>query len=139
MTYREIIAVCSQIHTILIHTLCEQRAELLNVKLGGTYSDYWTINVSVFTRLFAPVGTSRPLFRTSSITLLYSRFMKREQMKFMYIMHVANCEGFSDKSFVCCLSVFCCYFSQVSGFCSTLFKSIVTLANNTAMNPEDDS
>jgi len=36
--YREIIAVCSQIHTqhTCINTLCGQNAELLNVKPGGT-------------------------------------------------------------------------------------------------------
>jgi len=33
MTYREIIAVCSQIHTKHINTLCGQSVELLNVKL----------------------------------------------------------------------------------------------------------
>jgi len=33
MLYREIIAVCSQIHTKYINTLCEQNVELLNVKL----------------------------------------------------------------------------------------------------------
>ena len=33
MLYREIIAVCSQIHTKHINTLCEQNVELLNVKL----------------------------------------------------------------------------------------------------------
>jgi len=33
MLYREIIAVCSQIYTKHINTLCEQNAELLNVKL----------------------------------------------------------------------------------------------------------
>jgi len=33
MFYREIIAVCSQIHTKHINTLCGQIAELLNVKL----------------------------------------------------------------------------------------------------------
>jgi hypothetical protein len=33
MLYREIIAVCSQIHTKLINTLCGQNVELLNVKL----------------------------------------------------------------------------------------------------------
>ena len=35
MLYREIIAVCSQIHTKHIHvnTLCGQNVELLNVKL----------------------------------------------------------------------------------------------------------
>ena len=35
MVYREIIAVCSQIQTKHIHTLCEQTAVLLNVKPGG--------------------------------------------------------------------------------------------------------
>ena len=33
MRYREIIAVCSQIHTKHINTLCGQNVELLNVKL----------------------------------------------------------------------------------------------------------
>ena len=33
MLYREIIAVCSEIHTKHINTLCEQIVELLNVKL----------------------------------------------------------------------------------------------------------
>jgi len=40
MLYRDIIAVCSQIHTKHISTLCEQSVELLNVKPGGTYSDH---------------------------------------------------------------------------------------------------
>ena len=33
MLYREIIAVCSQIHTKPINTLCGQKVKLLNVKL----------------------------------------------------------------------------------------------------------
>jgi len=33
MLYREIIAVCSQIHTKHINTLCGKNVELLNVKL----------------------------------------------------------------------------------------------------------
>ena len=33
MLYKEIIAVCSQIHTKYINTLCGQNVELLNVKL----------------------------------------------------------------------------------------------------------
>jgi len=43
MLYREIIAVCSQMHTKHINTLCGQNVELLNVKLAahiltsGTY------------------------------------------------------------------------------------------------------
>ena len=34
MLYREIIAVCSQIHTKHINTLCGQNVELVNVKLA---------------------------------------------------------------------------------------------------------
>ena len=34
MLYREIIAVCSQIHTKHINTLCGQNVQLLNVKLA---------------------------------------------------------------------------------------------------------
>ena len=33
MLYREIIAVCSQIHTKHVDTLCGQNVELMNVKL----------------------------------------------------------------------------------------------------------
>ena len=43
MLYREIIAVCSQIHTKQINTLCGQNAEFVNVKPGGTYSDHWAL------------------------------------------------------------------------------------------------
>jgi len=45
MLYREIIAVCSQIHTKHIKTLCGQNVEfgMLNplVTICGTYSDQW--------------------------------------------------------------------------------------------------
>jgi hypothetical protein len=41
MLYSEIMAVCSQIHTKHINKLCEQNAELFNVKSGGTYSNHW--------------------------------------------------------------------------------------------------
>jgi hypothetical protein len=44
MLCREIIAVCPQIHTKYINTLCGQNVELLNVKPGGTYSNHWTLN-----------------------------------------------------------------------------------------------
>jgi len=42
MLYREINAVCSQIHTKRINTLCGQNAELLNVKLAA-YNDRWAL------------------------------------------------------------------------------------------------
>jgi len=43
MFYKEIIAVCSQIHTKHINTLSGQNVELLNVKPGGTYIDQWAL------------------------------------------------------------------------------------------------
>jgi hypothetical protein len=43
MLYREIIAVCSEIHTKHINTLCGQNVEFVNVKPGGTYSDHWAL------------------------------------------------------------------------------------------------
>ena len=43
MLYREIIAVCSQIHTKHINTLCGQNVELLSVKHGGSYTNYWAV------------------------------------------------------------------------------------------------
>jgi len=45
MLYREIIAVCSQIHTKHIHTLRGQNVEQLNVKTGGTYSNHWALKL----------------------------------------------------------------------------------------------
>jgi len=41
--YSEKVAVCSQIHTKHINTLCGQNVEFVNVKGGGTYSDHWAL------------------------------------------------------------------------------------------------
>jgi hypothetical protein len=41
MLYSEIIAVCSQIHTKHINTLCGQNVELVNVQRDGIYSKHW--------------------------------------------------------------------------------------------------
>jgi hypothetical protein len=43
MLYREVIAVCSEIHTKHKNTLCGQNVESLNVKPGGTYSNHWAL------------------------------------------------------------------------------------------------
>jgi len=42
MLYREIMAVCSDIHTKHINTVCGQNVELLNVKLA-VQSDHWAL------------------------------------------------------------------------------------------------
>jgi len=44
MLYSGIIAVCSQIHTKHINTLCGQNVEFVNVKPGGIYSDHWALD-----------------------------------------------------------------------------------------------
>ena len=41
MLHREIIAVCSQIQTKHINTLCGKKVELVNVKSGGNHSSHW--------------------------------------------------------------------------------------------------
>jgi len=46
MLYREIIAVCSQIHTKHINTLCGQNLEFVNVKCPVRTAQ-WTLSISV--------------------------------------------------------------------------------------------
>jgi len=43
MRYGEIIAVCSQIHTKHINTVCGQNGDLLYVKPCGAYSNQWDL------------------------------------------------------------------------------------------------
>jgi len=43
MLYREIIAVCSEIHTKHINILCGQNAEFVNVRPGGKCSNHWAL------------------------------------------------------------------------------------------------
>jgi len=43
MLYREIIAVCSEIHRKHINTLCGQNVVFVNDKRDGTYSDHWAL------------------------------------------------------------------------------------------------
>jgi hypothetical protein len=40
MQYREIIVVCSEIHTKHINTLCGQNVEFMSVKPCGAYIDH---------------------------------------------------------------------------------------------------
>jgi hypothetical protein len=41
MLYSEIIAVCSQIYTKHINTVCGQNVEFVNVNPSGKYSNHW--------------------------------------------------------------------------------------------------
>jgi len=46
MLFREIIAVCSEIHTKHLNTLFGQKTEFVNVKPDGTYIDRWVLKTS---------------------------------------------------------------------------------------------
>ena len=43
MLYREIIAVCSEIHTKHTNTVCGQNVESYSVKPVGKYSNQWAL------------------------------------------------------------------------------------------------
>jgi hypothetical protein len=43
MLCREIIVVCSEIHTKHINALCGQNVEFVKVKPGSTYSNHWAL------------------------------------------------------------------------------------------------
>ena len=80
MLYREIIAVCSQIHTKHINTLCGQNVELLNVKLG-TYSNHWiSLSAALLHVLFSYRLHDQPEFSPSRRllnNLVFSRPIER--------------------------------------------------------------
>ena len=60
MLYREIIAVCSEIHTKHINTLCVKNVELVNVKPGVTYSDHWALEGYILRNVYKdPVRTGQ--------------------------------------------------------------------------------
>jgi hypothetical protein len=52
MLYREIIAVCSEIHIKHINTLFGQNVEFFNVKPGGTYSNHWALKGYIYIYIY---------------------------------------------------------------------------------------
>jgi len=54
-------AVCSEIHTKNINTLCGQNVELLSVKPGGTYSDHSAVRTVITeATVFKNTGSHTP-------------------------------------------------------------------------------
>ena len=43
MLYREIMAVCSEIHTKHINTVCGAGHRIIEFLTGGTYIDHWAV------------------------------------------------------------------------------------------------
>ena len=65
MLYREIIAVCSQIHTKRINALCGQNVEFFDVKTGGSL----TLDCEGLIEKFRAYGDKRtPFYRPSHLT-----------------------------------------------------------------------
>ena len=79
MLYREIIAVCSEIHTKHTNTLCVQNVEFVNVKPGGTYSDHWAL----YTYWIVPQTVSRNV-RVNAVRDFW-RCVFYRQMYFIYL------------------------------------------------------
>jgi hypothetical protein len=50
MLYREIIAVCSEIHIKHVCALCGQNVEYMDVKPGGIYKNQWAQKELNFTK-----------------------------------------------------------------------------------------
>src|SRR5215470_11880716 len=77
MLCREIIAVCSEIHTKHTNTLCGQNVELLNVKPGGTYSNHWAWSVKVRCRIVTCHDSEQLTQRRCSLACSYNFCGKR--------------------------------------------------------------
>jgi hypothetical protein len=43
MLYREIITICSEMHTKHVNVICVQNVQGLNVKRRGTYINHWAL------------------------------------------------------------------------------------------------
>jgi hypothetical protein len=64
MLYREIIAVCSEIHTKHRNTLCGQNLEFVNDKPGGTYSNHWALEDYISSLTFPQTINSKTFLTT---------------------------------------------------------------------------
>jgi hypothetical protein len=97
MLYSEIIAVCSEIHTKHINTLCGQSPEYLNVTAGGIQSIHWTLKVklniiSASILYVTGVATSKTnrLSRFRAIIIVYSENYRKHINK-LYGKNVDPC------------------------------------------------
>jgi len=71
MLYREIIAVCSQIHTKHINTVCGQNVEFVSVNPDGTYSDHWALMGYVWRpSSYRAVNTLRLGYKNQSVNVV---------------------------------------------------------------------
>ena len=108
MLYREIIAVCSQIHTKHTNTVCGQNVELLNVKLAVHIVTTWLWRVSRHRLTFsqATVNCPCPVPDTCLCTCVYLFFTpgtRTHSYTHSYLLQHA-CLSYKVPSFVCIAS-----------------------------------
>jgi len=70
-------AVCSQIHTKHINTLCGQNVELMDVQPRGTYSDHWALKFKTWQFQPQPVAICHPHRSTKPTRALNIKFRGR--------------------------------------------------------------
>ena len=131
MLCREIIAVCSEIHTKHINTVCGQNVEFLNVALGGMYSDHWLFCFGFYLTSYSIIiynfrsdtkGQYVPEYCTSSVQLIHiNKFIttNRSSSRLSFFLF-SSLFPFFFLSFV--LSFFFLYISFVLSF---FFRSFV--------------
>ena len=85
MLYREITAVCSEIHTKHINTLCGQNVELLNVKPGGTDGNHRALNFISVTSIYRHDPRKRAhdsnLIHTQAICVIWAKDKLRQRYR----------------------------------------------------------
>jgi hypothetical protein len=94
MLYREIIAVCSQIHTKYINTLCGQKVELLNVKVAVRIvtTGHYAVNIRMFSNLllcsFTRKGTNPAL--TVSRPTVHRQYIHLPHNAQTLVLHISG-------------------------------------------------
>jgi hypothetical protein len=84
MLYREKIAVCSEIHTKHINTLCGQNVEFVNVKPGGTHSNHWALSGL---DIFDVVSQGQPMKRRLGVnTVAYGMWACLRKQRLWYTL-----------------------------------------------------
>ena len=131
MVYSEIIAVCSQIHTKHINTLCGQNVDLLNVKPGGTYSNHWSLE-----GYMSVIKTSQSMLYREIIAVcsqIHTKYINTLFGQNVELMNFNTCGTYSNHwNLKCCISVIktshLIMYREIIAVCSQIYtKHINTL------------
>ena len=120
MLYREIIAVCSEIHTKHINTLCGQNVQFVSVKRGGTYSDPRALkglipSLSLQQYFGFTLFTSKPHRADvwpNSVVVTYSKTCRTAVARQRATSGTRNCCDAGEQQDICDRSRLCCHEAQ---------------------------